>query len=59
MEVRREIQNVQTGTERFILQCLIGSKIEELRKVSVERNSLRVLMLMFWTTISQKIFDRK
>ena len=39
--------DVQAETEGFILQSLIRSKTEELGKVSVESNSVRVLMLMF------------
>ena len=47
--------DVQTGLERCILDercilgCPIGSKLEVVRKVSVERDSLRVHVPVFWT----------
>ena len=46
--------DVQTGSERCILQCPIRSKLEKVRKVSVEGDSLRVHMPVFWTRSSTK-----
>ena len=40
--------------EGCILQCPIRSKLEEVRKVSVEGNSLRVHVSVFWTRPSTK-----
>ena len=41
--------DVQTGPEGCILQCPIGSKLKEVRKTSVEGDSLRVHVPVFWT----------
>ena len=46
--------DVQTGPEGCILQCLIRSKLEEVRKVSVEGDSQRVHVPVFWTRPSTK-----
>ena len=46
--------DVQTGPERCILQCPIRSKLEKVRKVSVEWDSLRVHVPVFWTRPSTK-----
>ena len=45
---------MQTGPERCILQCTIGSKLNEVFKVSVEGDSLRVHVSVFWTRPSTK-----
>ena len=45
---------MQTGPEGYILQCPIGSKLEEIRKVSVEGDSLRGHAPVFWTRPSTK-----
>ena len=45
---------MQTGPEGCILQCPIRSKLEEVRKISVEGDSLRVLVPVFWTRPSTK-----
>ena len=45
---------MQTGSERCILQCPIRSKLEKVYKVSVEGDSLRVHMPVFWTRPSTK-----
>ena len=41
--------DVQTGPEGCILQCPIGSKLGEVRNVSVEGDFLRVHVLVVWT----------
>ena len=46
--------DVQTGPEGCTLQCTIGSKLKEVFKVSVEGDSLRVHVLVFWTRPSTK-----
>ena len=46
--------DVQTGPEGCILQCPIRSKLEKVRKVSVEWDSLRVHVPVFWTRPSTK-----
>ena len=46
--------DVQTGPEGCMLQCPMRSKLEELRKVSVEGDSLRVHVPVFWTRPSTK-----
>ena len=43
-----------TGPEGCILECPIRSKLEEVRKVSVEGESLRVHVPVFWTRPSTK-----
>ena len=43
---------MQTGPERRILQCCIGSKLEEVCKALVEADSLRIHVPMFWTRLS-------
>ena len=48
------ILDVQTGPEGCILQCPIGSKLEEVRKISVEGDSPRVHVPVFWTRPSNK-----
>ena len=45
---------MQTGPEGYTLQCTIGSKLKEVFKVSVEGDSLRVHVLVFWTRPSTK-----
>ena len=42
------------GPEGCILKCPIGSKLDKVRKISVERDSLRVYVPMFWTRPSTK-----
>ena len=46
--------DVQTGSEGCILQCPIRSKLEEVPKISVKGDSLRVHMPVFWTRPSTK-----
>ena len=46
--------DVQTGSEGCILPCPIRSKLKEVRKVSVEEDSLRVHVPVFWTRPSTK-----
>ena len=47
--------DVKTGPEGCILlQCPIGSTLEEVCKVSVEGDSLRVHVPVFWTMSSTK-----
>ena len=46
--------DVQTGHEVCILQWPIGSKLEEVCKISVEGDSIRVYVLVFWTRPSTK-----
>ena len=45
---------MQTGPEGYILQCPIGLKLKEVCKASVEEDSLRVHVLVFWTRPSTK-----
>ena len=40
---------MQTRPEECILQCATRSKLEEVRKVSVKEDSLRVQVPVFWT----------
>ena len=46
--------DVQPGPEACMLHCPIGSKLEEVCKVSVEGDSLIVHVLVFWTRPSTK-----
>ena len=46
--------DAQTGPEGCILPCPIGSKLEEVCKVSVEGDPLRVHVSVFWTRPSAK-----
>ena len=45
---------MQTGPKGCILHCPIGLKLEEVRKVSVEGDSLRIHVFVFWTRPSTK-----
>ena len=45
---------MQTGPEGCILQCTTGSKLNEVFKISVEGDSLRVQVRVFWTRPSTK-----
>ena len=44
--------DVQTGPRGCILQCHIRSKLEEVRKVYAEGDSLRVHVPIVWTRSS-------
>ena len=46
---------MQTRPERCILPCPMRPKLEEVCKVSVEQDSLRVHVLVFWTRPSTKV----
>ena len=46
--------DVQTGHEGCILQCPIRLKLNEVRKVSVEGDSLKIYVSVFWARLSTK-----
>ena len=46
--------DVQTGHEECILQCPIRLKLNEVRKVSVEGDSLKIHVSVFWARLSTK-----